>query len=277
MKEREMSADKDPKNKPRGDRSDPRDDATQPIAKPASPGAKTSHPALDSADTTARVKIAPPKAPPSQPQSPPPSAARAERAVASEPAPAERDEPPDNDTTETVVAVSAADAGSSRGLAPSSSLIPMLLERIEPSLGRGERMRLDASHWRLSIGRAEESDVRLYTVSASREHAVIAGNDAGQWVLTLAPGKAALIDGDPVSGTIELEVGMNIILGQDHLRCVAEGLVRRDMTVATAADGFDEPVSPKFPTFGQIAPGWWLIGSALFVLLVAGLVALSGD
>jgi hypothetical protein len=104
---------------------------------------------------------------------------------------------------------------------PGSSLQPILLERIEPSLGRGERLLLDASKRKLSVGRAESNDVRLYTASASREHAVIAGNDDSEWVLTPSAGKSVMIDGEITTEPVVLEVGLNIILGQDHLRCVA--------------------------------------------------------
>ena len=142
-------------------------------------------------------------------------------------------------------------------LAPSSSLRPMLLERIEPSLGRGERLRLDASHWKLSLGRAEHSDLRLYTASASRDHALIAGDEAGNWVLTPASGKSVKIDGEAVSEPVVLEVGMNIVLGGDHLRCVSEGLDRNEMKAPTAVDGFDEGGAGRS---GRSSLAWWLIG-----------------
>jgi len=145
-------------------------------------------------------------------------------------------------------------------LAPSSSLSPMLLERIDPSLGRGERLRLDASHWMLSLGRAEDSDLRLYTASASRNHATIAGDEAGNWVLTPAAGKSVSIDGEAVSEPFVLEVGMNIVLGGDHLRCVSEGLDRDEMKAQTAADGFDDRGAGRAGSSGRSKLGWWLIG-----------------
>jgi len=155
------------------------------------------------------------------------------------------DADPDPDRTERIVTVAQQNLTPGARLAPSSSLRPLLLERIEPSLGRGERIRLDASHWKRSLGRAEESDVRLYTASASREHAVISGNAAGEWVLTLATGKSVLIDGERTTESVVLEAGMNIILGQDHLRCVTEGLGRREMAAETAANVFKDPVDSK--------------------------------
>jgi len=163
--------------------------------------------------------------------------------------------PVDADAT-VVAAPTVTDPVSRTPIAPSASLHPMLLERIEPSLGRGERMRLDAAHWRVSLGRGEQNDIRLYTASASREHALIAGNEAGEWILTPAVGKAVRIDGDETSEPVVLEVGMNLILGGDHLRCVTEGLERSQMAAKTSADLFDEDGGKK----AGIGATWWLIG-----------------
>ena len=146
---------------------------------------------------------------------------------------------------------------------PSSALHPMLLERIEPSLGRGERLRLDAAHWRVQLGRADENNVRLYTASASRVHAEIAGNEAGEWVLTPGPGKSVKVDGDPVSEPIVLEVGMNLIMGGDHLRCVTEGPARDDMAARTITDALEEGGLRSGPL--GIAWSWWLIGGIALV------------
>ena len=128
-------------------------------------------------------------------------------------------------------------ATTSTSIAPSSSLRPILLERVEPSLGRGERLRLDASHWTVVLGRAEESDIRLYTASASRQHAIIAGNEQGEWLLTPAEGRTVLIDGDRVTDPVVIEPGMNIVLGQDHLRCVTDGLDPRAATLPPVEEG----------------------------------------
>jgi hypothetical protein len=171
----------------------------------------------------------------------------------------------DADRAESIAVEMPPDAMLSATFAPSSSLHPMLLERIEPSLGRGERLRLDAAHWSVSLGRAEESDIRLYTASASREHATIAGNEQGEWILTLASEKSVLIDGEIMTAPIALEVGMNIILGQDHLRCVTEGLVRREMAAPTAADMFKDQSAEKFQAIrrlaGRLGLGWWVLGA----------------
>ena len=152
-------------------------------------------------------------------------------------------------------------------IAPSAALHPMLLERIEPSLGRGERLRLDAAHWHVTIGRAEHNDLRLYTASASREHAVIAGNEAGEWVLTPAEGRSVSIDGDPTEEPVELEVGMNLVFGGDQLRCVTEGLEREEMAAPTSAEGLTE--APVARRSGRTS--WIVIGAiaALGLALIA--------
>ena len=160
------------------------------------------------------------------------------------------------------------DAAAKSPLAPSSSLHPLLLERIEPSLGRGERLRLDAAHWRVSLGRAEHNDIRLYTESASRDHAVISGNEAGEWVLTPVEGKSVEIDGEAIAEPVVLEMGMNLLMGADHLRCVSEGLDRSKMAAQTSADLFQDEDKNWAARLGVTT---WLIGGAalLGLLLIA--------
>jgi hypothetical protein len=177
---------------------------------------------------------------------------------------------PDADSMETIVTAVPQDASSNLPLAPSSSLHPMLLERIEPSLGRGERLRLDASHWKVSLGRGDGCDIRLYTASASREHAVIAGNEAGEWVLTMGDGKTVLIDGESTSEPVVLEVGMNLVLGQDHLRCVTESLTPKEMAVQTATDGLKLPADQDRGGSARRGASWWTI--AAFVAIGVGLI-----
>jgi hypothetical protein len=157
------------------------------------------------------------------------------------------------------------------GLAPSSSLQPMLLERVDPSMGRGERVSLDATHWRVSLGRGENNNVRLYTASASRDHAVISGNEAGEWVLTPNPGRAVAVDGEPTSDPVVLEEGMNILLGADHLRCVVERLDRPRMAAATALDGFQDQPMKATGRKASSSLSWWLIGTVALVGI--GLIA----
>ncbi len=173
---------------------------------------------------------------------------------------------PDPEATDNLIAASPGDPAPSAPIAPSSSLRPMLLERIEPSLGRGERLRLDATHWRVSLGRAEDSDIRLYTVSASRDHALIAGSESGDWVLTPATGRSVLIDGEPVAEPVVLEVGMNLILGQDHLRCVTEGLDRKTVAAVTVAEGFTDSTTFDLGRFGKAG---LFVGAVILIGIVA--------
>jgi hypothetical protein len=181
--------------------------------------------------------------------------------------PAPVDSPVEADRTESTVV--------DTPLVSSSSLHSMLLERIEPSLGRGERLRLDASRPKVSLGRAEENDVRLYTASASREHAVIAGSEEGDWVLTLSAGKSVLIDGEMTTEPVVLEVGMNIILGQDHLRCVTEGLGPREMAAQTAVDRSVDHGSLGIRGLnGQLGVAWWAIGVVAAMAAIWLLIAL---
>ena len=149
---------------------------------------------------------------------------------------------------------------------PSASLQPILLERIEPSLGRGERIRLDVRQLRVTLGRAESNDIRLYTAGASREHASIAGNEAGEWVASPAPGKSILIDGSPTTTPVILETGMNLVFGGDHLRCVTESVDRSEAVAPTAVEG-PELVDSNARGIGIV---WWAIGLA--TVLGVGLI-----
>ena len=117
--------------------------------------------------------------------------------------------------------------------------VPMILERVEPSFGRGERVRLDAARSRFRFGRGEDNDVRLYTASASRQHAEISSTQTGDWVITPLAGKSITVDGDPTTQPVTLELGMNLELGEDHLRCVLEEPSVADELVGMSPDGVE--------------------------------------
>lgn len=159
--------------------------------------------------------------------------------------------------------------------ATGSSRRSMWLERIEPSLGRGERIRLDRFDRKVSLGRAEENGIRLYTSSASREHAVIVLDEADQWMLTPTAGRFVLIDGEVTRELIMLEVGMNIILGQDHLRCVAEVPVGRERVARTEVDQFKVLVEQGFRILrrlsSRMSAGGWPMG-VLLAMIGVGLI-----
>ncbi len=173
------------------------------------------------------------------------------------------------DEAEPTIAQPTEDLTTPRTIAPSASLPPLLLERIEPSKGRGERIRLDVLNWHVRLGRAEESEIRLYTASASREHALIAGNEEGQWIMTPSEGRNVFVDGEAVSEPTELEVGMNLVLGKDHLRCVIEGLGRRDENARTATEVFEVAAvdwSARLRSLGPLGLGALVLGVCALVV-----------
>lgn len=173
------------------------------------------------------------------------------------PAPGEADA----DEMETVVVESAAIA-TRVSVAPAPQ--PICLERIAPSFGRGERLRLDPSAPRITLGRAEGNEIRLYTDSASRQHASIEGGPSGGWILTPVPGRSVVIDGEPITTPIVLEMGMNLVFGRDHLRCVAEGIDER-AAAKTAAEGLSDPPETRLRGFGlRSGRIGWLIALVLF-------------
>lgn len=134
----------------------------------------------------------------------------------------------------------------------------MWLERIDPSFKRGEQIRLDPGTRRVRVGRAESNEIRLYTGSTSREHAIIEANEAGDWVLIPLEGKNVHVDGDLVSEPMILEAGMNLVLGADHLRCVL-----MDQPVSEAS----EPTANEGP--GKKTRSLWRSDSALWKFGIA--------
>jgi hypothetical protein len=253
---------RDSAGKPKGEPADPLEDSTQAMSSSERPRSSTlPSDVSDASDTTTWGGAPPPRI----------QLEEDETVVLRNP----RDSEVDPDDTETLIMAAPVGPPPSIPLAPSSSLRPMLLERIEPSLGRGERMRLDTANWRASLGRAEESDIRLFTASASREHAGIAGSENGDWILTPAKDKSVMIDGEPVAEPIVLEVGMNIILGQDHLRCVTEGLGHRAAAAATVADGLNDSAGLRI---GRLGIAGLIVGAVTLMGFAAwALIRLSGD
>ena len=93
-------------------------------------------------------------------------------------------------------------------------------------------------------------------------------------MLTPATGRSVLIDGESLAEPVVLEVGMNIILGQDHLRCVTEGLDRGSAAAATVADGFKDPIGGGIGSRGVAG----LAAAAVTLIGIAwALFALSND
>lgn len=67
-----------------------------------------------------------------------------------------------------------------------------------------------------SIGRALECDLRLYSASASRQHASIEQRE-NDWVLVPMEGRRVLVDGELIDAEVVLEPGMRLGLGDDEL------------------------------------------------------------
>ena len=102
---------------------------------------------------------------------------------------------------------------------------------------------------------------------------------AGEWVLSMGAGKSVLIDGEITKEPVVLEVGMNLILGQDHLRCVTESLDRAGMKAQTAVDGLDETLAPRFFALRRWAKRlrleWWMLGLGIGIGMALGLVFMA--
>jgi len=106
---------------------------------------------------------------------------------------------------------------------------PIVFERIEPSSMRGNRVFLDPAKAQIRVGRSKANEFRLYSAWASRKHAIIERNFTGHWVMTPYSGRGIKVDEQPMTEPVVLEVGMHLVLGGDHFRCVPEeGLRDRD-------------------------------------------------
>jgi hypothetical protein len=94
-----------------------------------------------------------------------------------------------------------------------------MLETLEPTERRGERVKLDTARGRYRLGRSESCDIRLYTAEASREHADLRWSETGEWLLEPLPGRRVRADGEPLEAPCTLCEGLRIELGGDSFRC----------------------------------------------------------
>lgn len=131
---------------------------------------------------------------------------------------------------------------------------PLMLVRIEPPSGRREQIVLDRLNTPAAVGRAEASAVRLLTASASRFHAVLERDAAGIWWITPEPGKPIQVDGETVTERCALELGLNLQLGGDRLRCAAVSQADVSETAPGAAN------APPAHRSGWIRAALGLIG-----------------
>lgn len=124
------------------------------------------------------------------------------------------------------------------------------LQRMQPP-GRSDVVTLDRTHY--LMGRLPSCDLRLYSQTASREHAQLTARD-GRWYLTPVTGKVVLVNGTQVKEEVPLTHKMRLQLGGDELLFL-------DESRATAVE--DAPRAGA----GIVGQRWWLA--------VIGLVALA--
>jgi len=182
--------------------------APPPIApRPATPGAPAPQaappPAAPSLDESTRLGAAPPPIPPGAAPAAAPPPAAATSTVPHQAAP-----PPlpsgGGDFTERTILLS--------DLQPQA--VPAArLQRMQPP-GRSDIIALDRTHYLL--GRLPSCDIRLYSQTASREHAQLTARD-GRWYLTPVTGKVVLVNGTQVKEEVPLTHKMRLQLGGDEL------------------------------------------------------------
>lgn len=109
---------------------------------------------------------------------------------------------------------------------------PARLQRMQPP-GRSDIVNLDRTHY--LMGRLPSCDFRLYSQTASREHAQLTARD-GRWYLTPVAGKVVLVNGTQVKEEVPLTHKMRLQLGGDELLFLDEsGVTANETPVGTAA------------------------------------------
>ncbi len=212
---------------------------------PAAPPAAASPPPSLDESTHLAAKPPPPKVPaappPSGPTPPPPTPGATEpRAAVPPPLPAGG-----GDFTEHTILLS--------DLQPQA--VPAArLQRMQPP-GRSDIITLDRTHY--LMGRLPSCDLRLYSQTASREHAQLSAR-AGRWYLTPVTGKVVLVNGTQVKEEVPLTHKMRLQLGGDELLFLDES---------------GTPAAQAGPAIGRALDGidlggnrWWLLAIALGVL-----------
>jgi hypothetical protein len=175
--------------------------------KPASPAPPPAS-APPSLDESTRIGVAPPPMPkaPAAPSAPPAAVAAPPSAPATtvRPAPAPPPAGGGGDLTEHTVLL----ADLQRDVVPAARR-----QRRQPP-GRSDIVTLDRTHY--LMGRLPSCDLRLYSQTASREHAQLTAR-AGRWYLTPVEGKAVLVNGTQVKEEVPLTHKMRLQLGGDEL------------------------------------------------------------
>ncbi|HEY2773692.1 MAG TPA: FHA domain-containing protein [Candidatus Binatia bacterium] len=86
------------------------------------------------------------------------------------------------------------------------------------------------------IGRALECDLRLFSSSASRQHAKIEKRNEG-WVLVPIEGRRVMVDGEFIDAEVLLQPQMRLSLGDDELVVVDQLVDAEPVVQHEAADG----------------------------------------
>ena len=136
-------------------------------------------------------------------------------------------------------------------------------KRMQPP-GHSGAIYLDRDSYRL--GRAEGSDIPLYSPTASRQHATLL-RDAAGWRLEPAAGKVVLADGDLVQESVRLQHEMRLQLGGDEL-------IFSDETATQTPEAPDVAAAIARAAAQQRSGRgrwWWL--APLLVLLAAAFAA----
>jgi hypothetical protein len=107
------------------------------------------------------------------------------------------------------------------------------LQRMQPP-GRSDIISLARTHY--LIGRLPSCDLRLYSQTASREHAQLTTRE-GRWYLTPVAGKSVLVNGTPVKEEVPLTHKMRIQFGGDELLYLDESGVTAVESAPRGATG----------------------------------------
>jgi pSer/pThr/pTyr-binding forkhead associated (FHA) protein len=177
-----------------------------------------------------------PGGPPPAPAAPPPPPPPPTPAASPPPAPAPTPAPPpprrrDEDEGATVILTDVRQ-------------ITATLQRVQPP-GRSEIIRLSAPQYK--VGRAENCEVRLFTETASREHATLV-NRQGAWYLQPLPGKSVIANGSRTREEVALQHKMRLQLGDDELIFFDEAAARQPRTHVPATPAAAPPPATR-PAF----------------------------
>jgi hypothetical protein len=153
------------------------------------------------------------------------------------------------------------DADETRMLGAAEQLHPLVMvDHIEPP-GHSQSVTLAGASY--VIGRAVTCDIRLFSDTASREHARLLRR-ADAWVLVPSEGKMVLANGTVVRDEVRLENRMLLQLGGDQLRVIDQA------AALAAAEPAPAPVPvPPSPVETPARRWRWLA----FVLVSAAVLA----